>query len=211
MRSFNDAFSVIAEEPIGFRRPAGNTIPDKVDIDVILIGRSVPLQIAEEAWLIRQHPLNLEVAKLEGAAAIGARRPVLHHLSGHAGIRDGRCRDGSPLPRGPKPGYPVVNNQDRPLIREISDDLRAWLGISGLEYLEPARQWVGILHRWLKRREALPSLPCFFFTFSSGRQFLSPMTHLFESPLNLSISVAMLVDGSSKGVMMPSFRLDAKL
>jgi hypothetical protein len=37
------------------------------------------------------------------------------------------------------------------------------------------------------------------------------MTHLFESPLNLSISVAMLVDGSSKGVMMPSFRLDAKL
>ena len=46
----------------------------------------------------------------------------------------------SPLPRGPKPGYPVVNNQDRPLIREMSDDSRAWLGILGLEYLEPARQ-----------------------------------------------------------------------
>jgi hypothetical protein len=93
MGSVNDAFSVIAEEPIGFRRPAGNTIPDKIDIDMILIDRSVPLQIAEEAWPIRQHPLNLEVAKLEGAAAIGARRPVWHHLSCHAGIRDGRCRD----------------------------------------------------------------------------------------------------------------------
>ncbi len=107
---------------------------DEIDIDVIHAGRPVPLEIVEEARPITQQSVNLEVAKREEEAVSCACRPVLHHISGRAVIRDGRRRD----------PHLFQGDQSRAMLPPIRVTcrlpgkfwiIRVWLEISGLHDL----------------------------------------------------------------------------
>ena len=54
------------------RAVAGNAIADELDIDVILVGRPVALEIVEEARPVGQQPVRFEIAQREGKAVVDA-------------------------------------------------------------------------------------------------------------------------------------------